>query len=212
MLEFLSEFSYLLPFIIATLIFGFVPGPSILYTLAQTVTRGRRGGFMAAFGIHIGCFPHIIAAAFGLSAIFKLVPELFFAVKFIGAAYLVYLGVKMILSKMDGDIPVEHITKDSKTTFLNSILVEVLNPKTAIFFIAFLPQFVDTSASWPVWLQFIILGQFINMVFSIADILYVFLAEILVKKIKKSGGNSRILKWLGGSMLIGLAGHLALEK
>lgn len=208
----LSELSYLLPFFVATFVFGFVPGPSIMYTLAQTVARGRRGGISAAIGIHIGCFPHIVAAAFGLSYVFKIVPELYIVLKFVGAGYLVYLGVKMILAKTGGDLPVEHIATVDKTTFLNSIMVEVLNPKTAIFFIAFLPQFIDVTASMPVWLQFILLGQFVNMAFSTADLVYVFMAEYVVTKIKKKGGKSNFLNWIGGSLLIGLAGHIMLEK
>ncbi|NRA87699.1 MAG: LysE family translocator [Rhizobiales bacterium] len=208
----LSEYYYLIPFFITTFIFGFVPGPSIMYTLAQTVTKGKRGGLIAALGIHIGCFVHIIAAALGLSAIFNLVPELYLVVKFAGAAYLVYLGVRMIMSKTNGSIPVEHITSLQKTTLFNSMLVEILNPKTAIFFIAFLPQFIDVNASLSVWLQFLILGQFINMVFSTADLIYIFIAESIVNKLKNNNLNSRILQWFGGTMLIILAGHLILDE
>ena len=212
MIDMLSEYYYLIPFFITTFIFGFVPGPSIMYTLAQTVTKGKRGGLIAALGIHIGCFVHIIAAALGLSAIFNLVPELYLVVKFAGAAYLVYLGVRMIMSKTNGSIPVEHITSLQKTTLFNSMLVEILNPKTAIFFIAFLPQFIDVNASLSVWLQFLILGQFINMVFSTADLIYIFIAESIVNKLKNNNLNSRILQWFGGTMLIILAGHLILDE
>lgn len=215
MFEAITQFNYLIPFFIATLIFGFVPGPSIMYTMAQTVSRGRRGGLNAAFGIHIGCFAHIIAAALGLSAIFSLVPELYVAVKFVGVAYLVYLGIKMIRSKpsdkISGDIPVEHIATQTKSTFFSSAMVEILNPKTAIFYIAFLPQFIDPQASWPVWLQFVILGQIINMVFSTADVLYIFMAGYIVEKLKNTGNGGKYLNWAGGSLLIGLATHIALE-
>lgn len=216
MFEILFEFTYLIPFFIATLIFGFVPGPSIMYTMAQTVSRGRKGGLNAAFGIHIGCFAHIIAAALGLSAVFSLVPELYISVKFVGVAYLLYLGIKMFRSKttdkVDGDIPVEHIVTERKSTFLSSALVEILNPKTAIFYIAFLPQFIDTNAAWPVWLQFIILGQIINMVFSAADITYIFMAGYVIDKFKNNGNSGKYLNWVGGSLLIGLATHLAFEE
>ncbi|MGL1920088.1 MAG: LysE family translocator [Hyphomicrobiales bacterium] len=211
MYDTLSQFSYLVPFVVATLIFGCIPGPSIMYTMAQTVARGRKGGLQAAFGIHVGCFSHIIAAALGLSAIFSLVPELYLTVKFIGITYLIYLGVRMIISKPVSQEHSEHTQNTTKTTFLSSALVEILNPKTAIFYIAFLPQFIDTSASWPVWLQFIVLGQIINIIFSTADIMYIFLAGYIIKKFKKNGQSGKILNWLGGSMLIGLASHLAFE-
>lgn len=215
MFDNISEFSYLIPFFIATLIFGFVPGPSIMYTMAQTVARGRRGGLNAAFGIHIGCFAHIIAAALGLSAIFSLVPELYLTVKFIGVAYLLYLGVKMFRSKatggLSGDIPVEHIVTQRKSTFISSALVEILNPKTAIFYIAFLPQFISVDASWPVWLQFVVLGQIINMTFSTADLIYIFAADYVIAKFKNNASSGKYLNWLGGSLLIGLAAHLAFE-
>lgn len=217
MFENIAEFSYLIPFFIATFIFGFVPGPSIMYTMAQTVARGRRGGLNAAFGIHIGCFAHIIAAALGLSAIFSLVPELYVTVKFIGVAYLLYLGVKMFRSKttdkVDGDIPVEHIlATERKSTFISSAMVEILNPKTAIFYIAFLPQFINVDAAWPVWLQFVVLGQIINMVFSTADLIYIFTADYIIEKFKSNAQSGKYLNWLGGSLLIGLATHLAFEE
>lgn len=212
MLETLAEFTYLVPFFIATLIFGFVPGPSIMYTMAQTMARGRRGGLNAAFGIHIGCFAHIIAAALGLSVIFTIVPALFITVKFVGVAYLIYLGIKMFRSKPNNDAKVQNPSHETKTTFINSAMVEVLNPKTAIFFIAFLPQFVDTNAAWPVWLQFVILGQIINMIFSTADILYIYMAGYIIEKLKNNSNSGKYLNWVGGSMLIGLATHLALDE
>ncbi len=211
MFNLFSEYNYLIPFFIATFIFGFVPGPSIMYTLAQTVAKGRRGGLSAALGIHIGCFVHIIAAALGLSVLFNAFPTLLIAVKFLGSAYLVYLGIKMIISKDMGDIPVEHIATNNKSTFLNSIMVEILNPKTAIFFIAFLPQFIDVTASWPVWLQFIILGQFINVAFSTADLCYVFLAGYIVNKLKINNSKNNILQWIGGSLLVILAIYMVFE-
>ena len=185
MFEFNSEFSYLIPFFIATFIFGFVPGPSIMYTLAQTAVRGRRGGLNAALGIHLGCFAHIIGAAFGLSAVFTLVPEMYFLIKFAGVGYLLYLGVKMIMAKPDGEINIDKIAKSRESTLLSSAMVEILNPKTAIFYIAFLPQFVDGTAAWPVWLQFLVLGQIINLLFSTADMVYIFMAGFIINKFKK---------------------------
>src|SRR5882724_10989286 len=90
----------LLAFAAATLVFAVYPGPALLYTAAQTLARGRRSGFLAVLGIHCGCYVHVIAAAFGLSAIFKHVPELYLALKLAGAAYLVFIGIGMIRARV----------------------------------------------------------------------------------------------------------------
>ena len=141
----------LLAFAAATAVFAYFPGPALLYTAAQTLARGRRAGLMAALGIHLGCYAHVFAAAFGLSAVFRHVPELYAALKIVGALYLVVLGIGMLRSRGTGAAEAAApAPKTARRAFLESVLVELLNPKVAIFFIAFLPQFVDPSASLPI--------------------------------------------------------------
>nr|MEC9419161.1 LysE family transporter [Pseudomonadota bacterium] len=90
----------LLAFVAATALFAYMPGPALLYTAAQTIARGQRAGFMAAAGIHLGCYVHVFAAAFGLSAIFSVVPTLYFALKLVGGLYLIFLGIQMIRTRV----------------------------------------------------------------------------------------------------------------
>lgn len=200
----------LVAFAIATALFAYFPGPALLYTAAQTLARGRRAGLMAALGIHVGCYAHVLAATLGLSAVFRYVPEAYTALKVAGALYLVWLGFQMLRGSAS-DAP-QVTTKSPRRAFAESIVVELLNPKVAIFFIAFLPQFVDPAGSLPVWLQSLILGVIINLTFSSADVVTAFTASAVVSRLKRSGTAERAARWLGGGLLIGLGAKLGLDK
>ena len=203
---------HLIPFFLATLVFAVMPGPAILYTAAQTLARGRRGGFLAALGIHIGGFTHVIAAAAGLSAVFKLVPEAYTAVKIAGALYLIWLGIGIIRGqRTKADLP-QVRDRQARRAFLESVVVEVLNPKVAIFYIAFLPLFVDPAAAAPVWLQFLVLGVIVNLAFSAMDVVTVLLTSSMLRRVRESGLGQKLLRWLGGSVLIGLGARLAVSE
>ena len=199
----------LLPFLAATLVFAVMPGPAILYTAAQTMARGRRGGALAALGIHVGGFLHVAAAAAGLSAIFTHVPIAYTAVKLAGALYLIWLGVGIIRRKLDPEVLPRMDGKGTRRAFLESITVEVLNPKAALFYIAFLPQFVDPAAALPIWAQFLVLGWIVNVAFSAADVVTIVLTSALLTRLRRSGTAQRVLRWTGGSILAGLGLHLA---
>jgi threonine/homoserine/homoserine lactone efflux protein len=208
----MASLDVLLAFALATAVFAFVPGPAILYTAAQTIVRGRRAGFMAAFGLHIGCYAHVFAAGLGLSVLFKHVPEAFLAVKIVGALYLVWLGVGMIRTKDIGaDLPVVP-QRSAARAFGQSMMVEVLNPKTAIFFLAFLPQFVDPAGAVPVGIQFLILGAIVNLMFSMVDVLTVLFTSVFVSGLRRSIKAQRVMRWTGGSIMIGLGLRLAVDK
>ena len=202
----------LIPFAIATAVFAYFPGPALLYTAAQTLARGRRAGFMAALGIHLGCYVHVFAAALGLSAVLEYVPELYLALKLAGAAYLIWLGISMWRQQAASGGTMELPAKTARRAMLESMAVEILNPKVALFFIAFLPQFVDPSAGLPVSLQFLILGVIVNFAFSSADVITVFLSDHVVGYLKRSGQGMRIAQRLGGGVLIGLGVRLALLR
>ena len=206
----------ILALLAATLLFAYMPGPALLYTAAQTVARGRKAGLMAAFGLHIGGYLHVGAAAAGLSALFHAVPSMYLFVKLVGAGYLVLLGSKMIWRAFKvekGAVnPMATAQKTGRRAFAESVTVEVLNPKTALFFIAFLPQFVDPAAAYHIWVQFLILGTIVNVILASADLVCVYFAGIIVDKLRQSNRIARIMEGLGGGILVGLGASLAFHR
>ncbi|WP_237154270.1 LysE family translocator [Oryzibacter oryziterrae] len=203
----------LLAFFVATFLFAYIPGPAMLYAAAQTLARGRRAGLMAELGLHLGGYAHVFAAAAGLSVLFHTVPTLYVVVKLAGAAYLIWLGLTLFRGK-DGELDLATLVpaKSARRAFADSVLIELLNPKTAIFFLAFLPQFVDPAANWPVWVQFAVLGTLANLIFSSVDIVAVLLAGYVVNRLRAASGTRRLMQRLSGSLLMGLGAHLALER
>lgn len=203
----------LLTFFATAAIFAFIPGPAMLYTAARTLTGGRSSGLMASLGIHLGGYVHIIAAAAGLSIILHAVPMLYVAVKIFGAAYLVWLGISLFRAKTRGDAAVAAVEpKSGRRAFIESITVEALNPKAAIFYLAFLPQFIDASAGLPIWAQFVLLGTIVNVMFSLGDLIAVALAGAVVSQFRRSSRMQRAMERVGGAILIGLGAHLALQR
>ncbi|MER8725020.1 LysE family translocator [Mesorhizobium sp. M0195] len=203
----------LVAFFATTAIFAYIPGPAMLYAAAQTMARGRWSGLMAALGIHLGGYVHVFAAAVGLSVLFHAVPVLYMAVKLVGALYLIWLGVSLFRAKAQSDVVLPGIQpKSARRAFFESVAVEVLNPKTAIFFMAFLPQFIDASAAFPVWLQFVVLGTIVNLMFSSADIVCVVLAGAVIARLRQSSRAQRLMRRAGGAVLVGLGVDVALQK
>lgn len=206
----------LIPFFITTALFAYIPGPAMLYAAAQTLSRGRGAGLMATLGIHLGCYVHVIAAAAGLSILFHVVPLLYVVVKLSGAAYLIWLGISMFRTRRSDPASAGAMqatsVKSGRRAFGQSIFVEILNPKTALFFLAFLPQFIDPSAAFPVALQFVILGTVVNLIFTSADIVCVMLAGVLMNRLSQSDTAQRIMQRAGGVILVGLGTHLAFQK
>lgn len=203
----------LIAFFATTVIFAYIPGPAMLYAAAQTMARGRWSGLTAALGIHLGGYVHVVAAAAGLSVLFHAVPTLYIAVKLAGALYLIWLGVSLFRAKAQDDAVISGIEpKSARRAFFESITVEVLNPKTAIFFMAFLPQFIDASATFPVWLQFLVLGTIVNLMFSSADVMCVVLAGALITRLRRSSHAQHLMRRAGGAVLVGLGVHVALQK
>ena len=235
MLEpYIPSLELLLAFFSAAAIFAYMPGPSTLYAAAQTIAGGRRAGLQAAWGIHIGGYVHLLAAASGLALLFELVPILYTGLKLGGAAYLVWLGISMwrsstaatgktephnLSSGTDSQTPSSDrlpasrsIDANNKNTLKRSIVVEVLNPKTAIFYLAFLPQFTDPTLMMPVWGQLLVLGTIVNVMFSSADLLCVYGATRIVHWLGTASGKSKLLQRLGGTVLIGLGINLAASR
>jgi threonine/homoserine/homoserine lactone efflux protein len=209
----LPNYDLLLTFMLATITFAWIPRPAMMYTTSRTVDQGKRAGWMAALGIHAGGYVHVIAAALGLALLFETVPVLYIALKTLGAAYLCYIGYKIIssnesLSKTESFA----VQKNGIIAFWESATVEILNPKTAIFFIAFLPQFTGASAVLPMWSQFLILGVAVNIIFSIPDAVCVMLSSKVLSVLENSGRASRWPKVIGGSFLMMLGISLLFEQ
>ncbi len=208
----MASWETLVAFATVTILVAYFPGPALLYTAAQTISHGRKAGLMAMLGIHLGCYLHVFAAAFGLSAVFRHMPEPYMAVKIDGTIYLVLIGIGMIRSRLGAaDQPLAP-AKTVKRALLDSFIVEVLNPKVALFFIALLPQFVDPAGSLPVWAQLLILGVIVNFAFSSADLVTVFGASLVVGAMKKTRAGFALGRWIGGSLMIGLGLKLATDR
>jgi threonine/homoserine/homoserine lactone efflux protein len=140
----------------AALVLLAIPGPAVLYIVATSVEGGRRAGLLSVVGVHLGSLVHVAAACAGLSALIVSSAIAFSTVKYVGAAYLVFVGIRKWLEK---DEPVELPTRaplSGRRVFMQGVVVNVLNPKTALFFLAFLPQFVDRDRT--VWTQIAVLG------------------------------------------------------
>ena len=209
----MSDLPTLIAFFMATAAFAWIPGPAMLYTTAQTIARGKKAGWMAALGIHIGGYVHVIAAALGLAIVFETIPTLYFALKFAGAIYLCYLGYRLVKADMPIMSSIEtQPAISAKRAFVQSVTVEMLNPKTAIFFIAFLPQFTDTGAALPMWGQFLVLGMVVNVMFSIPDLFCVLMSSKIMTAVSHSGFAQRVAQRLGGVLLIGLGIKLAAAR
>ncbi|WP_370676161.1 LysE family translocator [Pleomorphomonas sp. PLEO] len=201
----------LITFFVSTALFAFVPGPAMLYAAARTLAGGRRAGLMAALGVHVGGYAHVLAATMGLSVLFHAVPLLYTMVKLVGAAYLVLMGWRLVVGRAaesEGDTNL----REPRYAFIQSIFVELLNPKTAIFFLAFLPQFVSADAGTPLWLQFLVLGAITNVMFSVADVVAVVGASGILSSLRASPSLGPWLRRAAGSLLIGLGARLALER
>ena len=203
----------LLAFLAATAVFAYMPGPAMLYAAARTISHGRWAGLTASLGIHLGGYVHVAAAAAGLSVLFHAVPVLYTVVKLAGAAYLVWLGIGLIRQAGGpaGALP-KTDAGSGRRAFLQSVAVEVLNPKTALFFLAFLPQFTDPSAALPIWAQLLVLGTIVNVMFSSADVICVALAGAVVERLRRSSRMQRAVRCAGGAVLIGLGANLALQR
>jgi threonine/homoserine/homoserine lactone efflux protein len=196
-------------FITATLVLVFMPGPNTLYIIARSVQQGRIAGFISSLGIQVGSLFHIAAAAFGVSALLLSSALAFSAVKYAGAAYLVYLGVKTLLTR---EKPAETKTVEAKSlsrAFYQGVLVSLLNPKAALFFFAFLPQFVDARRG-SITIQIIFLGAIVVVLGALSDSTYALLTGSAGNLLR---GNLKLLRaqrYFAGGVYIGLGVMTAL--
>lgn len=204
----MPEINNLILFVLAGLTLNITPGPDMMFIITRSVSEGTRSGVISSLGIAAGSLIHTMAVAFGLSALLIAVPAAYEIIKYAGAAYLVYLGIRMFFSKQN--ITLNDKTKPVKmhSVFLQAMLTNIFNPKVALFFLAFLPQFVNPEGN--VTLQLILLGLLFNFNGTIVNILVALSAGRLGKFIKLRLNNSSVFKWITSSVFIGLGIRLAL--
>ena len=204
--------SYLL-FVGATIVLVIVPGPDMAYMLARCIAQGRRAGVLAALGFNLGGYVHLAAAVLGLSAILATSSVAFSVVKWVGAAYLVYLGISVLRSKQSPlVISADGLAnRNDRTILWQAFLSDVLNPKVAMFFLALLPQFVDTTGSHPT-LQILVLGVTVNMIALPTNILLVYFSARLTDVLRRSPAIAARLQKAMGALFVALGLRLAFEK
>lgn len=196
-------------FLFAAIVLAITPGPGIAYVVARTVAGGRAEGLASCFGTGVGGMLHVVAAALGLSLVVAQSALAFALVKYLGAAYLVYLGVRMLLRQ--GRTAMKPVAaQGARRALLEGVVVEALNVKTALFFLAFLPQFVDRAA--PLVPQLLVLGSICVALNTLADVVAVFAADRVLGSQAVRDARARLLTRLSGTTMVGLGAYLALAR
>jgi threonine/homoserine/homoserine lactone efflux protein len=199
----MPDASTFLLFAAASLAFLAIPGPSVFYIVTRSLTQGRRAGVTSMLGVQTGGLVHVVAAAFGVSAVIASSAAAFTFVKYAGAAYLVLLGVRRLLSagseepdiEPGGPTPTSHL-------YWHGVVVNVLNPKTALFFLAFLPQFIDPDAA--VVPQMLVLGTMLVGLGVLSDGTYALVAARAGARLRAAASARRMLDRVSGAMFIAL--------
>jgi threonine/homoserine/homoserine lactone efflux protein len=197
-------------FLIAAVVLAVMPGPGVAYVVARTAAGGRKEGLASCFGTAVGGMVHVLAAALGVSLLIAQSALAFSLVKYIGAAYLVYLGVRMLLRKEHAPNAADVSSQGPRRAFFEGVVVEALNVKTALFFLAFLPQFV--SPSEPLVPQLAALGSICVILNTAADVIAVFAADRLLGTKTARSTRERRLARLSGIVMLGLGVYLAMAK
>jgi len=201
-------------FVVSGLLLNITPGQDTLYIVTRSVAQGRAAGWWSVLGISSGSVVHTLAAAFGLSAILATSAYAFTVVKLAGAAYLVYLGVKMLLERPAAASPgldVPAASESAWAIYRAGLLTNVLNPKVALFFLAFLPQFVAPDASSRVT-AFLFLGAVFVFNGTLWCLMLVLCASALSGRLRRNAAGARRLRQATGAVFVGLGARLALQK
>ena len=209
----MPETSTLALFAVAAVTLLLIPGPAVLYIVTRSVDQGRAAGLASVCGVHVGTLLHVAAAALGLSALLVSSATAYDTVRWLGAAYLVWLGVRRLLAR-DEDVPAAAAGPDARRTglgriFAQGVVVNVLNPKTALFFFAFLPQFVDTSRG-SVPFQVVVLGAAFVLLGLLSDGAYALLASTGAGWLRRRPKVARASRLVSGGVLISLGVTTAL--
>lgn len=204
------ERTHFVIFMSAAIVLALTPGPGIFYVLGRTLHGGRREGVLSALGTFVGGALHALGAALGLSAILMTSATAFMVVRYAGASYLIYLGIWMIRNRRANSTAWSQ-ENSSQQNFLQGIATEVLNPKTALFFLSFVPQFVST-ASGHVTLQFLIFGTLSVILNTAADLLVVGFAGSIASRLAHRPKLIERQRTVSGAGMIGLGIYVAASK
>jgi len=206
----MPEKAAFLTFLVAALALNIAPGPDMLYVIGRSVGQGRKAGIVSSLGVFVGCWVHILAAAFGIAALLRSSPLAFNAVRYAGAAYLIYLGIKMLAQKTDlssQQLKAERLG----VIFRQGAITNMLNPKVAIFFLAFLPQFVDARRG-NVVLQILLLGLIFNVGGTLVNLAVAYAGGTLGELLRRNQSIARLQRRFTGLIFVGLGLRLAWQR
>ncbi len=202
----------LVVFALAALAILAVPGPAVLYIVTRSIHQGRAAGLASVLGIHVGTLVHLAAATIGLSAILVSSAAAFTVVKGLGALYLIVIGIRTLLGRGDPDATdPQRPPRRRRRDFAEGVVVNVLNPKTALFFLAFLPQFVDPALG-QVWLQILELGLTFMVLGLVTDSMWALAAGSAGETLRKSRRWANVQRYVSGSVFVGLGVLTALTS
>ena len=190
-------------FLATAIVLLLVPGPAVLYVVTRSIEMGRSGGLASVAGITTGTMVYIALAAAGLSSLLLASTAAFDAIRYIGAAYLLLLGVRRLLGRGLDELEAEAPPRTRRRAYAQGVFVNLTNPKTIVFIFAFLPQFVDPGATHA-WLQVLVLGLSFALLGFLSDSMYAFAAGTVSDRLRGSAGIARVQRWVGGSVLVGL--------
>jgi threonine/homoserine/homoserine lactone efflux protein len=196
-------------FIATALVLLAIPGPAVLYVVGRSIDQGRTAGLASVLGITTGTIVHITAATVGLSSLVLASKVAFDAVRYAGAAYLVLLGVRRLLTRGGEEAAAGRAPRTLRRLYTQGFVVNLLNPKTIVFVFAFIPQFVDVGAGH-VWLQIFLLGLTFAGLGLASDSLYAIVAGTVADRLRGTPLVARVERWFGGTVLIGLGVAAAL--
>ncbi|MBN3783937.1 MULTISPECIES: LysE family translocator [Burkholderia] len=201
-------------FVLAVFLLNVTPGPDTAYIIGRSVAQGRGAGLMSAFGISAGCCVHALACAFGLTALLAASAAAFTVIKLVGAAYLIYLGVRMILAKQAAEpsgTAATQAAKPLRQLFMQGFWTNVLNPKVVLFFVSFFPQFVSADSPHKAWAFLTLGGVFVAM----STVWTSLVAWVAGSVTARFSGKPGVKKWLDrtvGSAFVGLGLRLATSQ
>jgi threonine/homoserine/homoserine lactone efflux protein len=208
--NFMPEKAAFLTFLIAAFALNIAPGPDMLYVIGRSIGQGRKAGIVSSLGVFFGCWVHILAAAFGIAALLRSSPVAFNMVRYAGAAYLIYLGLKMLAQKTD--LTSQQLKAESlEAIFRQGAITNMLNPKVAIFFLAFLPQFIDASRG-SVALQIVVLGLIFNVGGTLVNLAVAYAGGTLGALLRRNQPIARMQRRFTGIIFLGLGLRLAWQK
>ncbi|UNP77253.1 LysE family translocator [Bacillus nitratireducens] len=197
-------------FLLTGILLNLIPGADTMYIVGRSISQGRKAGVYSVFGIITGSLVHTLFVAFGLSIILTKSVVLFNIIKIIGVIYLVYLGIKMVLDKTNVDFQASSNKLNIRKIYIQGLLTSLTNPKVSLFFIAFLPQFIDTKASGPI--PFIILGLTFTATGLLWCLFVAYFSSYVTKKIRGNQKVGMILNKVTGMIFIGMGLKLLQTK